>query len=242
MDRFKQPLLNQLIRRLPERPPDNQEAYDAIRRQMRRYSGTSIVEAALRVLWSKYATQMDELRIFPWHILLIVKWALKDPNVALRTGPSISVEAFEDLRQRVYDLGGIELKLHPPENPFLVMRMHLQQIEFQRPAGWGFLRWPALIARQPANHPSHRQLTEELSLPVDHLIDLSFSLFAAVHSRQLPIAPEWFEPLRASYAQSVDPFLALVARDLPSLRDELRREQPKRAPLRQELHEFPRLK
>ena len=242
MERFKQPLVNQLIGRLPDRHPDNQEAYDVIRRQMRRYSGTSIVDSALRVLWSKYATKMDELQIFPWHILLIVKWALKDPHVALRTGPSISSEAFDDLRQQVYDLMGVELKLHPPENAHLAMRMHLQQIEFQRPAAWGFLRWSALIARQPANYPSHRQLIEELGLPVDHLIDLSFGLFAAVHSRQLPIAPGWFEPMRASYGQSVDKFLALVARDLPSLRDELRREQPKRAPLRQELHEFPRLK
>lgn len=237
-----QPLINQLIGRLQTPTPDNQPAFKAILREMRRYSGASIIEAALQILWSKYATRIDELQMAPWHILLLVKWALKDPHVALRTGPQISVEAFDRLRQQLLDLVGIEHQRRRPENLFLMMRAHLQQIEFQRPAGWGFLRWPALIARQPTSHPSHRQVIEELGLPVAHLIDLSYGLFAAVLSRELPLAPGWFEPMRLACGGSVDAFWALVARDLPSLREELRREQPRRLPLRQELYEFPYLK
>ena len=242
MATFQQPLTNQLIGRLQARPPDDREAYTAILREMRRYSGASIVEAALRILWAKYPTKVDELQMAPWHILLLVKWALKDPHVALRTGPQISAEAFDNMRQRVLDLVGLEHKRNPPENLFLMMRAHLQQIEFQRAEGWGFLRWPALIARQPASHPSHRQVTEELGLPVAHLIDLSYGLFAAVLGRELPLALGWLEPMRTAYGVSIDAFWALVARDLPTLREDLRREQPRRLPPRQELYEFPYLK
>ena len=115
MATFTQPLIDQLIGRLHARPPDDQEAYNFILREMRRYNGASIVEAALRILWTKYATKVDELQMAPWHILLLVKWALKDPHISLRTGPQISAEAFDNIRQRVLDLVGLEHRRHRPE-------------------------------------------------------------------------------------------------------------------------------
>ncbi len=83
-----QPLIGKLLGRLVTRPSDDQEAFKAILRQMRRYSGTSIIEAAMRILWSKHESRVDELQRAPWHVLLLVKWALKDLTCSLPAVPA----------------------------------------------------------------------------------------------------------------------------------------------------------
>lgn len=239
----QQPLIYRLIERMqPNHRLGYDEAYARVTREMRQYSATSIVDAAFRVLWAEYPDKVEALQMAPWHILLLVKWALRDPHVALRTGAVISPEAFDLLRQRVQDLVGLEHRRNPPENLHLMLRAHLQQLDFQRVAGFGFLRWPALIARQPSSQPSHRQFVNELGLPPDHFMDLSYGLFAAVIAREVPLVPGWLDPVRPAYGASIDAMWALLSRDLVSLRDELRRDEARRLPAKQELYEFPYLK
>jgi hypothetical protein len=239
----QQPLIYRMAGQFRPSPAlQYEEAFARIIREMRRYSATSIVEAALRILWADYPTKHDALQIAPWHVMLLVKWAMRDPYVALSTGPSIPVEAFDTLRQRALDLVGLEHRRNPPENVFLMMRAHLQQVDFQRPEGWGFLRWPALIAREATSQPSHRQFRSQLGLSPDNFMDLSFGLFAAVLTRELPLASGWFDLVRDAYGSSIDAMWNLVSRDLPALRDEVRRSEAKRLPMKQELYEFPYLK
>ena len=239
----QQPLIYRLVNRVqPQALHGYSEAYAQVIREMRRYSATSIVEAALRILWAEYPSRLEALQMAPWHILLLVKWALRDPHVALRTGAVIPMEAFDGLRQRVLDLVGLEHKQNPPENIFLMMRAHLQQVDFQRTEGWGFLRWPALIARQPTSQPSHRQFLREMGLSPTHFMDLSYGLFAAVITREAPLASGWLDPVRPAYGSSIDVIWSLLSRDLVSLRDELRKDDARRLPAKQELYEFPYLK
>lgn len=227
---------------LEVRRPSENEAHKQIVRELRRYSATSIVDVALQVLWEPHPNRVDALQAAPWHVLLLVKWAFRDPHVPLRVGLAINRQTFDALRQRVQDLVGLEYRRHPPENIFLMLRAHLQQVDFQRPEGWGFLRWAALIARQPSSHPSRRQFDEHLGLTPEHFMDLAFGLFAAALGDELPISLGWFESLRPQYGASVDAIWRLVARDFAALRDELRRDHAQRLPLRQELYEFPYLK
>lgn len=217
-------------------------AYAAILRGLRQYTATSLVEAALGTLWASYPTKLDELQTAPWHILLLVKWAFRDPHVALRAGKSVSAREFDTLRQRLQDLVGSEYKRHKPQNIFLMLRAHFQQIDFQKPEGWGFLRWPALIAKQPRSHPSRRQFLSEVGMPPEHFMDLAFGLLAAAINRDASLAPNWFKPVSQSYGTSVHAMWRLVSRDFTSLRDEMRRDRANRLPLRQELYEFPYLK
>lgn len=243
MTSFKQ---RQLIYRMASsvRPNLTNEnpALVAISRELRQYTVTSLVAAALRVLWGDYPTKLDELQTAPWHILLLLKWAFRDHHVALRAGRSVTSSEFNILRQRVQDLMGSEFKRHRPENIFLMMRAHLQQIEFQKPEGWGFLRWPALIARQPVNQPSRRQFLSKIGMPPEHFMDLAFGLFAAGMNRELKLAQNWFDPVRHFYGDSVDAMWRLVSRDFASLREEMREDKAQRLPLQQELYEFPYLK
>jgi hypothetical protein len=200
------------------------------------------VEAALRLLWAPSPDKLHGIRMAPWHVMLLVKWALRDPHVQLSIGPAITSSQFDDLRQRLWDLVGEEHQRHPPDNLALMLRTLFQQIEWQRAAGRGFLRWPALIARQDRNHPSHRQFVTQLGMSPEHLMDLSYGVYAAVLAHSSAVPKGWLETVRHAYGGSVDAFWALFARDLPSLREQLRNEDNGRPNLKQELASFPYLK
>lgn len=146
-DSFTPPLIYRMVNSVGPSPNDQNAEYVAILRGLRKCTATSLVEAALRILWASYPTKVEELQTAPWHILLLLKWAFRDPHVALRAGKPVTASEFDALRQKVQDLVGAEYKRHRPQIVFLMLRAHLQQIHFQRPEGWGFLRWPALIAR-----------------------------------------------------------------------------------------------
>jgi hypothetical protein len=218
------------------------ELHQQILNELRRYSATSIVEAAIGLLSVEHPTKHEELMMLPWNILLLVKWALRDEHVRIRIGRRITPQEFDGLRQGVQELVGKDyLAKKPPV--YLMMRFHFSQFEFQRPEGWGFLRWPALIARQRANHPSRRQFVEVLGLPPEHFIDLAFNLMAAVIGGPAHIPHNYFQPVHSTYGKSIDAFWRLVARDLPALRHALREDaKATPIPLRQELYEFPHLK
>ena len=213
-----------------------------IQMHLRRFSASSIVEAAMRLLWAEYPNKLDALQTAPWHILLLVKWSLQDKHIHLRVGRRIQSEEFDVCRQMVRDLVGQEyLASKPPI--WLMLRAHMPQFDFQRPEGWGFLRWPALIAREPAEHRSRRQFIEQIGLSPEHFMDLTYGIMAAVTLCKLPIKPNWYEPVRHYYGASVDHYIRLIALDLPALRDQLQSDaKQQKLPLRQELYEFPYLK
>jgi hypothetical protein len=218
------------------------ELHAQILKELRRYSGGSIVDAAMRLLRAEYPSDHEGLMTLPWNILLLVKWAVRDDHVRLRIGRRITPQEFDNLRQGVQELVGKDfLAKKPPV--YLMMRSHFPQFEFQRPEGWGFLRWPALIARQGVNHPSRRQFVQVLGLSPEHFMDLTFSLMAAVIGKRVPVSRNYFQPIQSTYGESIEAFWRLVARDLPALRHALREDaKAAPAPLRQELYEFPHLK
>lgn len=172
----------------------------------------------------------------------MLKWALRDPYVPLRAGSPVSEHDFNALRQMMLDLVGAEYKRKKPDNMYLMLRALFQQIDFQRPEGWTYLRWPALIARQPNSHPSRRQFVSEIGMPPEHFMDLAFCLIAAVMDGTTSFAADWLAPMQKAYGKSVDAMWQLVARDLISMRAEMQQEGASRLPLGQELHEPPYLK
>lgn len=216
--------------------------HQQILNELRRYSANSVVEAAMALLSVEYSTKYEELMMLPWNILLLVKWALRDEHVRVRIGRRITPQEFDGLRQGVQELVGKDYLAKPPP-VYLMMRSHFPQFDFQRPEGWGFLRWPALIARQGANHPSRRQFVQVLGLPPEHFIDLSFGLMAAVTGELAHVPHNYFQPVHSTYGESIDAFCRLIAHDLPALRHALQEDaKATPIPLRQELYEFPHLK
>jgi hypothetical protein len=215
--------------------------HNRVLRELRQYRVDSIIEAARDLLWADYPDKLEALQIAPWHILLLVKWALRDA-APLRIGRRITPEQFTNLRAGVQELVGEDYLWKKPPL-FLLMRAHFPQFDFQRREGWGFLRWPALIERERSDNPTRRQFVRELGLEPEEFIDLTYVLMRAVLERSRTIPRHEFDPLRAAYGAAVDRYLAVVAHELPSLRVLLREDQASRGvPLRHELYEFPYLK
>lgn len=219
-------------------PEHFQEVFDTLRR----YNSASVADLALKALWQKWPSKLDEIQQAPWLTLLLVKWAIREAPT-LRVGPNIPIEVFDRLRQKLWDLGGDEHEQRPPANAFLMLRMLISaQIDFQRKAGWGFLRWPALISRTEPKHRLRRMFLEVLEMQPDTFMDMAFILFAAATQESFPIARNYFDNLRSGYGNAMDQMLSLLGRDLPSLRLALKENGKSRVRGRQELYEFPFLK
>lgn len=209
--------------------------------EIRRYSVQSIIEAAQEVIWADYSDEFEELRVAPWHVLLLVKWALREAGT-LRIGRRITAIQFSKLRAGVQQLVDEDYQFKPPPL-FLMLRSHFPQFDFQRPEGWSFLRWPALVARERPNNPTRRQFVSELGLEPEQFIDLTYVLMASVLAHKRGIPPQEFKVLRKSYGNAVSHYIDLIAPDLTSLRSALREDlTTRKAPLRHELYEFPFLK
>lgn len=210
---------------------------------LRQYNAWSIVNMALRLLWNKWPSKAEEMQNAPWLALLLVKWAVRDEMVRFRIGPDIPAQVFDQLRQELWDSGGKEYTGKQPENVWLMLRMILStQVEFQRSANWGFLRWPALIDRTESNHRLRRMFVEEIGMEPSTFMDLAFVLYASVLVDTPPFAHDHFELLRPTYGEALEKIISLLCRDLSALRTELRSSKAHRVQGRHELYEFPYLK
>ena len=228
-----------------EPPPkrDIEEAYRSIQNRLRRYSATSIAELALHLMWNQPESKRDQVATLPWLTLLLVKWAVQDRGVHLRVGTRIPLAEMDDLRQRLWELQGVNEREDHKPNVWLMLRSILYgQYEFQRGPSWGFLRWPALFDRLDSGSVCRRHFREVMGLEPAEYLDMAYGLYAAVLDGNMPLNADWLAPFRAVYGAKVDRMYDLLVRDLASLRIELERDEAHRIRGKQEIFEFPYLR
>ncbi|MDR6493514.1 GapS1 family protein [Paraburkholderia sp. 22099] len=232
-----------MAKHIPRQKIGIEEAYRSIRNRLRKYSASSIIDAALLILWNPPTDRLKEIRSAPWLTLLIVKWALQDGLVNLRLGPPIPMDEMNRIRQELWDMPETVRDDTAPKNIFLMLRklMHAQ-VEFQRPESRGFMRWPALYARIPENRKERGQFRNAFGMEPDVFMVLSFALYAAVLDGNLPLRRDWMLPLRETYGACVDGIYEIFSRNIASLRDELRKDAAQKIHGMAELYEFPYVK
>lgn len=208
------------------------EAARMVRNRLRPYTVWSVVAQALDLLNSvRGVGNFEQMRTFPWVTLLLVKLALEDRMIALVDGKPCPPYVFDQCRQLLWDaqgsrdqsgtVGGVGRR---SGGVYLMFRSLLQaQIPFQKVVSWDFLRWPALIARLPSDHPTHIQFLKRFEIEPEDFICLSYAAFAAVLDDKLTFSRGFFEPLRPRFGVSIDRFFEEFVRDLSGLRDGLRR-------------------
>lgn len=236
------PFAIRLARKMPIHKVSMDEAYRSIRNRLARYSATSILDAALHILWNPPADPVEELRSAPWLTMLIVKWALQNDAVKLQAGPSISIAEMNEIRQKLWNLPEQVRELQP-KNIFLMLRslMH-QQVEFQRKETQSYMRWAALYARLPKDGVDRTQFRTAFGMEPDDFLVLSFALYAAVLNGDVPLSRDWMMPLRAAYGDKIDKIFDVLARDVLALREELQKDPAQRIRGKNEFYEFPYLK
>lgn len=245
---WRHPLMSRL-NDLPKVRPTFAEAAKQVRNRLRRFSAQSIARHAM-IFLQKESTKptQEEMRTWPWVTLLIVKLVLEDESIALDRGEMCVPEVFDRCRQTIWDAqGASDRKESSPGGVYLMVRAMMQaQLLFQRRISWGFLRWPALIARLAPDHPSRRLFIERLGIEPDTFLCLCYATHVPVVSRSHTMELDSdFAPLRRRFGADVDRFFDEFSRDLLGLRVELQRQRATRkaageqARPRRELNEFP---
>lgn len=194
--------------------------YMEFRNRLRAYRTSSIVEAAMHTLRHDFGDALENLRMAPWQVMLVVKWALQDKMGSDVGTIDVSSTQFDQLRQQLHEFpermagGAIE-------SLSLFMRRHLhQQVAFQRQMSIGFAREAALLGTLPDNHALRQGFLERTGLTSEKYLDFALATYSAVVDQgRLDLSFNWFQALRRSFGEDdFRSYVALVSRDYHELR------------------------
>jgi hypothetical protein len=196
------------------------DLYKQFRNRLRPYKPFSILRAALTTLRAKSGDKLQDLKMAPWQVLLIVKWALQDKMAEDIGGRDISQLQFDGIRQKLYEFA--EYMRSVPGLPLpLFFRRHVhQQIAFQREMSGGFVREAAMLGTLAEEHPLRQQFQARAGITPELFMDLALSTYPAiVLDNRMSLPFRWFSPLaRIVGGASLESFYTLVARDYSQLR------------------------
>lgn len=204
------------------------EAAKYVRNQLRSYSALSVVQIALKRLDTDGYQGIDQLQTWPWLTCLIVKLVLEDDCIPF-DGEECPDRVFDRCLNALWDAQAGRDRLRPDQNLWLQLRAMLPaQLAFQNLPDWDFLRFPALIDRLEADHPSRVQFLERFGMQPHEFMCISYAIFAGVLSGKKYLVSTY-------YAQLTDYFGSAVARvfdefscDLAGLRKKLILEKSQR--------------
>lgn len=185
--------------------------------------------------------KVQDLRRYPWHVLLLVKWVLQDAMASDRTGRPISDARYHDLRQRLHDFPE-RINFVAEGLPQKLFFRHIiqSQVRFQKDVSPGFVREAAILAALSTGHPLRRLFMQKTSLDVLDFVDLSFAMYGAIVSVQRTLNVGWLHLLREKYCDArVEAFISLVSRSYGELRQFCRQLPDATRHRTSELYEFP---
>ena len=197
------------------------EAAKYVRNQLRPYSATSVVRIALERLNTGDHQSMEHLQTWPWLSCLIVKLVLEDESMRF-DGEACPDHAFNRCLNALWDAQAGRDRLTPGRNIWLQIRATLPaQMAFQRLPRWDFLRFPALIDRLEAEHPSRVQFVERFGMDPHVFMCISYAILAEVLSGKKALDQAYYGHIIAYFCDAVARVFDEFGRDLVSLRAQL---------------------
>lgn len=215
------------------------ESHAHVAKNLRRYSAASVAELVLAQMRRAPTTGPSALKGTPWLSMVLLKWALLEPQVRLQGGDAMPPKVYDALRQRLWDTSDAHV-LGPGGNPHLMMRriMHAQ-MGFQASDTKYLLLWPTLMLGTAPGSSLHNRFREAMRMEPAQFLDLAIALFAALQAGKGVVAANFFDALRPAYGILIDEMLALFAQDLQGLRAALQADPAQSQRSRDELSEFP---
>jgi len=218
------------------------EVYKTWRNRARKFSAKSIIDMALWELSQPAKNKKEDIERAPWQTLLIVKWVNQDRAMDRAGSPAITVQQFDDLRQRLWELPeqlGAQLRDTLPGKLFFGQLIN-PQFGFQRRLTGGFVREAAILSAQPNNNPLRRMFEEKACISLSNFVDLAFAAYSGIIEGRQVLDSAWFEPLLKAYPGEVlNAFADTVSVDHYGLRQFCRGLPDADRRLRSELFEFP---
>ncbi|KAA8699921.1 GapS1 family protein [Pseudomonas proteolytica] len=168
--------------KLPISAKSFDEGLTEIQRIIRRYDPLSLLEAALRYLYSPTKDRFEQASKQPWLIMLFIKWTFLDPlvNSPLRR-PSISQNEMLELLQKVLDLTETGSMPDEYEDVRLFFRaVAYQQFFHQTESGLvDIARQELLFAKVPENHYFKTRFLNGTGVSIQDFLRLSFAVLAS---------------------------------------------------------------
>ncbi len=192
------------------------DLYKTWRNRARRYSRRSILHTALDTLQLPAADTLQRAMRAPWITFLMIKWVFQDDYFDRIGGPKIDGTQFDDLRDKLWNLGDGSIEGIRDTLPGTLFARQLlnPQVHFARPLAAGFVRDAAILDSLGNQHPLAAMFEERTGLNVQQFMDLSIAAYGPLTKGQLNFDTSWFSPLRAIYSSEViDSFIATVSRD-----------------------------
>ena len=218
------------------------KAYKQWRNRARKYAPESVVRAAMQFLHTPVAEPLEDLGRAPWQVMLLVKWICQDQGTTKPIGRPITPDAFNDLRQRLWEFPErLHLGTRDTLPTYLFVRQLMRaQIGFQRRHSSGFVRESALLERQPPNHSLRCLFEDSTGVSIHAFMDLTTATYAAIMDGKLRLTTEWYKPFRTKYSDSeVDMFIANTSRTFPELVTFCRTLPDSKLKVASEYYEFP---
>lgn len=218
-------------------------AYRTVRNDLRKFRPSSFIRYAIDFLNEPVPDRLADVKRAPWHVLLLVKWALLDKDNNPRISRDAQPSDFERILQRIFDiparLGPLR---HPGRSGQLFFRQLLRpQMAFQRRPSFGFAREAALIESLQSSHRVRALFERRAGMDVCDFLDhvnavCSFAIAEGTHR----LRTTWFKRLEGEYGRSAtEAFVRCVSADYDELSDFLRAMPNASRRVASEYYEFP---
>ncbi|MCB5207574.1 GapS1 family protein [Methylovorus mays] len=205
-----------------------QEATKRIRRKLRNYSLTSIINVSLSILRENAGKRsIDEIQSAPWITLLIAKLAIEDSSIHLTDGKLCSEQVFNELRHELWEVAPDPEKSQGDDSSWalrMIRALAYPQLLFQQKETLSFVRWPALIAQLDEAHPCRVQFINTFGCDPDIFMEISFTAYAAVMKNSFLVDSNYFNHLKSIYGVVVDQFIQRFSKTYGELRNILQEE------------------
>lgn len=199
-----------------------------VRNQLRPYSALSVVQIALSRLNTGNHQSMDHLQTWPWLSCLIVKLVLEDEGISFE-GEKCPDRVFDRCLKALWEAQAGRDRLTPDQNLWLRLRAMLPaQLAFQNLPRWDFLRFPALIDRLQADHPSRMQFVERFGMEPHVFMCISYAILAGVLNGKKSLDSTYYGQLAAYFGNAVIRVFDEFGCDLAGLRRQLVLEKSQR--------------
>jgi hypothetical protein len=197
-----------------------------VKNKLRHYNLISIIKLSLNHLHRVHANRIEALQRFPWLAALVTKLALEDGMVEVTAGPDCPRQVFEQCCNVLWDFHS-PLMDESVHHLLLTVRgmMHAQFL-FQKNESTAYLRWPALIERVPADHPSAELFRNTFNMsPVDFMLSATAVMGSLMHyGYSRPLSLSVFSALPDIVKANLNSFLLMFCKGVLGLREILRKE------------------
>lgn len=215
-------------------PQHEFESYAAVaqyvKNKLRHYNLISIIKLCLNHLHRTHADGVEALRHFPWLAALVTKLALEDKMVEVSVGPDCPRKVFEQCCNELWAFHSPKMDESVHHLLLTVRGMLHAQMLFQKNSSTAYLRWPALIERVPADHPSAELFRNAFNMsPVDFMLSATAVMSSLIHyGYSKPLSLSVFSKLPETVKANLNSFLLMFCKSALGLREILRNELKQR--------------